>query len=186
MTIIQQSQEYYPSLTPSTCYKKSLPPKEYKTFNCDSKTHLTTPQSYTVSNKPKCFANPNPYDSGSMTIGTLPLKPGDALAYTWVKTLSSCIAANGLNVIHSAGLALGVSMHSYSALVAALGVGPRYISLGPIFPTLSKNVKFDPQGLEMVWQWLIPPEILLVGIGGTGDERVAKECGMWEQSVWRC
>lgn len=90
--------------------------------------------------------------------------------------LASCVAADGLNAIRSAGLALGVSTHSYSELAAALGVGPSYISLGPIFPTLSKDVKFDPQGLETVRRWrrLIPPEIPLVGIGGIGDERAAE------------
>jgi len=90
--------------------------------------------------------------------------------------LASCVAAGGLDAIRSAGLALGISTHSYSELATALGVRPSYISLGPIFPTASKDVKFDPQGLETVRQWrrLIPPEIPLVGIGGIGDEGVAK------------
>eukprot|EP00804_Cyclotella_cryptica_P021788 CCRYP_000797-RA/>CCRYP_000797-RA protein AED:0.06 eAED:0.06 QI:0/0.5/0.33/1/1/1/3/231/652 len=90
--------------------------------------------------------------------------------------LASCVAANGLDAIRTAGLALGLSTHSYAELAAALGVRPSYISLGPIFPTSSKDVKFDPQGLETVRQWrrLIPPEIPLVGIGGIGDEVAAK------------
>jgi thiamine-phosphate diphosphorylase len=89
--------------------------------------------------------------------------------------LASCIASGGLESIRSAGLAFGISTHSYSELSAALGVNPSYISLGPVFRTSSKDVKFDPQGLQTVKQWrmLIPPEVPLVAIGGIGDERVA-------------
>ena len=90
--------------------------------------------------------------------------------------LASCVDVGGLDEIRSAGLAFGVSTHSYSELSAALGVYPSYISLGPVFPTSSKDVKFYPQGLETVRQWrsLIPPEIPLVAIGGIGNADVAK------------
>jgi len=90
--------------------------------------------------------------------------------------LASCVDFGGLDEIRAAGLAFGVSTHSYSELAVALGVRPSYISLGPVFPTSSKDVKFYPQGLETVRQWksLIPPEIPLVAIGGIGDANVAK------------
>mmetsp|Transcript_35713 Transcript_35713/g.65465 ORF Transcript_35713/g.65465 Transcript_35713/m.65465 type:complete len:223 (+) Transcript_35713:137-805(+) len=90
--------------------------------------------------------------------------------------LASCVEAGGLDLIRSAGLAFGVSTHSYSELAASLGVRPSYISLGPVFPTSSKDVKFDPQGLETVRQWrsLMPPEIPLVAIGGIGNADVAR------------
>ena len=53
---------------------------------------------------------------------------------------------------------------------------PSYISLGPVFNTSSKDVNFDPQGLETVRQWrsLIPPDIPLVAIGGIGNAEMAK------------
>jgi hydroxymethylpyrimidine kinase/phosphomethylpyrimidine kinase/thiamine-phosphate diphosphorylase len=90
--------------------------------------------------------------------------------------LASCVDAGGLDLIRDAGLAFGVSTHSYSELCAALGVRPSYISLGPVFSTQSKDVKFDPQGLETVRQWrsLIPPDIPLIAIGGIGNADVAK------------
>ena len=90
--------------------------------------------------------------------------------------LASCVAEGGLDQIHSAGLALGISTHSYSELSAALGVCPSYISLGPVFQTRSKDVKFDPQGLETVRQWrnLISPDVPLVAIGGISNDEVAK------------
>jgi len=90
--------------------------------------------------------------------------------------LASCADAGGFDSIRSAGLAFGISTHSYSELAAALGVRPSYISLGPVFATVSKDVKFDPQGLESVRQFrsLIPPEIPLVAIGGIGNAAVAR------------
>jgi len=90
--------------------------------------------------------------------------------------LASCVDAGGLASLRAAGLALGISTHSYAELAAALGVRPSYVSLGPVFATTSKNVQFDPQGLETVRQWrgLLPPEIPLVAIGGIGNDDVAK------------
>jgi len=90
--------------------------------------------------------------------------------------MAKCAQDGGLELIRSAGLAFGVSTHSYSELAAAMGVRPSYISLGPVFATTSKDVKFDPQGLETVRQWrsLMPPEIPLIAIGGIGDSNVAR------------
>ena len=90
--------------------------------------------------------------------------------------LASCVDAGGLDLIRDAGLAFGVSTHSYSELCASLGVHPSYISLGPVFSTQSKDVNFDPQGLESVRQWrsLIPPDIPLIAIGGISNADVAK------------
>ena len=90
--------------------------------------------------------------------------------------LASCVSSGGLDQIRSAGLAFGVSTHSYSELAVSLGVKPSYISLGPVFATTSKDVKFDPQGLETIRQWrsLMPPEIPLIAIGGISDASTAK------------
>ena len=96
--------------------------------------------------------------------------------------LGRCIDDGGLDVIRENGMALGISTHSYAELSAAFGINPSYISLGPVFGTKSKNVAFDPQGLETVRKWkeLIHPNIPLVAIGGINDaETVAqvKEAG---------
>ena len=81
----------------------------------------------------------------------------------------------GLNVLRKHNMALGISTHSFGELAVALGVEPSYISLGPVFATGSKNVQFDPQGLEIVskWRQLIPPDVPLVTIGGIGDSATA-------------
>ncbi len=90
--------------------------------------------------------------------------------------LVKCTTSGGLEIVREAGLALGISTHSFGELAAALGVRPSYISLGPVFKTSSKNVGFDPQGLWMVSKWreLIPPDMPLVTIGGIGDASTAK------------
>jgi hydroxymethylpyrimidine kinase/phosphomethylpyrimidine kinase/thiamine-phosphate diphosphorylase len=89
--------------------------------------------------------------------------------------LLRCMQASGLDVLRRNNVALGISTHSYGELAAALGVRPSYVSLGPVFATSSKNVKFAPQGVQTVSKWreLIPPEIPLVAIGGIGDAATA-------------
>jgi hydroxymethylpyrimidine kinase / phosphomethylpyrimidine kinase / thiamine-phosphate diphosphorylase len=90
--------------------------------------------------------------------------------------LFQCMNAGGLEKLKSSGMALGISTHSYGELAVALGVKPSYISMGPVFATSSKDVAFDPQGLETVkkWRQLIPPLVPLVTIGGINDITTAK------------
>jgi hydroxymethylpyrimidine kinase / phosphomethylpyrimidine kinase / thiamine-phosphate diphosphorylase len=90
--------------------------------------------------------------------------------------LLQCIEGGGLEKLRSSGMALGISTHSYGELAVALGVKPSYISVGPVFATSSKDVAFDPQGLETVTKWrqLIPPSVPLVTIGGINDMTTAK------------
>jgi thiamine-phosphate diphosphorylase len=90
--------------------------------------------------------------------------------------LYKCKEAGGLEALHKANMALGISTHSYGELAAALAVKPTYISLGPIFGTTSKKVAFDPQGLEILskWRQLLPPDMPFVTIGGIGDAATAK------------
>jgi hydroxymethylpyrimidine kinase/phosphomethylpyrimidine kinase/thiamine-phosphate diphosphorylase len=89
--------------------------------------------------------------------------------------LAKCVRSGGIEQLRSKQIALGVSTHSYGELAVALGVQPTYISMGPVFETSSKNVKFDPQGLATVKKWreLIPPTIPFVSIGGINDAAAA-------------
>ena len=85
--------------------------------------------------------------------------------------LGKCIDEGGLDAIRNSNVALGISTHSYAELSAALGIKPSYISLGPVFGTKSKDVAFDPQGVDTVEKWkeLIHPDVPLVAIGGIND-----------------
>lgn len=77
-----------------------------------------------------------------------------------------------LAAIRRAGLRLGVSTHDDTELDRALATEPDYVALGPIFPTLLKQMPWAPQGLERVALWkqrigAVP----LVAIGGLTPER---------------
>ena len=96
--------------------------------------------------------------------------------------LGKCIDEGGLDIIRDNNMALGISTHSFAELSAAFGVRPSYISLGPVFGTKSKDVAFDPQGLDTVKKWkeLINPSVPLVAIGGINDASIVstvKEAG---------
>ncbi len=79
-----------------------------------------------------------------------------------------------LAAIRKAGLKLGVSTHDEAELSRALSVAPDYIALGPIYPTILKQMPFAPQGLEKLGLWKQKIGALpLVGIGGISLDRAA-------------
>jgi thiamine-phosphate diphosphorylase len=80
--------------------------------------------------------------------------------------------AADLPAVRRAGLRLGVSTHDEAELDCALSVSPDYVALGPIYPTVLKQMRFAPQGLERIGVWKrriggLP----LVAIGGLTPER---------------
>ncbi|UWQ27556.1 thiamine phosphate synthase [Leisingera sp. M523] len=71
------------------------------------------------------------------------------------------------------GIRFGLSTHDESELERALSFGPEYVALGPVYPTLLKKMKWDPQGLERVTRWKqMAGETPLVAIGGLTPERL--------------
>lgn len=65
------------------------------------------------------------------------------------------------------GMRLGVSTHDESELDRALALSPDYVALGPVWPTLLKEMKFAPQGLEKIAEWKRRiGDCPLVAIGG--------------------
>lgn len=71
------------------------------------------------------------------------------------------------------GVRFGLSTHDESELERALALGPEYVALGPVYPTLLKKMKWGPQGLERVSRWKqIAGETPLVAIGGLTPERL--------------
>lgn len=77
------------------------------------------------------------------------------------------LADADLEALRRHGIALGVSTHDDAELERALSVSPDYVALGPVWPTLLKQMKFGPQGLDRVaiWKKRIG-DIPLVAIGG--------------------
>jgi thiamine-phosphate pyrophosphorylase len=70
------------------------------------------------------------------------------------------------------GVSIGVSTHDGAELDRALSVAPDYIALGPVWPTLLKQMTFAPQGLDKlsIWKKRIG-DIPLVAIGGLTPTR---------------
>ena len=76
--------------------------------------------------------------------------------------------------IRRSGIRLGVSSHDHSELDRALSLQPDYVALGPIYPTVTKEMAWSEQGLERLTEWkrLIGARPL-VAIGGMTLERAA-------------
>ncbi|WP_340118755.1 thiamine phosphate synthase [Pelagibius sp. 7325] len=77
-----------------------------------------------------------------------------------------------LGAIRRAGIKVGISTHDDAELDRALALGPDYVALGPVYPTILKQMKWAPQGLDRVSAWKrriggIP----LIAIGGLTVER---------------
>ncbi|KEC59988.1 thiamine-phosphate pyrophosphorylase [Bartonella quintana JK 19] len=77
-----------------------------------------------------------------------------------------------LPAIRKNGIRFGLSTHDEHELDIALSVHPNYIALGPIYPTILKEMKWMPQGLEKIKKWKKRIGALpLIGIGGLTPER---------------
>lgn len=68
--------------------------------------------------------------------------------------------------LSAAQIRLGISTHCYSEVARALAFQPSYIAIGPIFPTTTKTMKFDPQGIDGLANWAKLLSFPLVAIGG--------------------
>lgn len=90
----------------------------------------------------------------------------------WLHLGQEDLADADLPAIRRAGLRLGLSTHDHAELDRALACAPDYIALGPVYPTILKQMAWEPQGLGRVTEWkrLIGP-IPLVAIGGFTVER---------------
>ena len=67
---------------------------------------------------------------------------------------------------------LRVAAHDDAELERALAVAPDYLALGPVYPTILKQMKWGPQGLERVTEWKRRiGNRPLIAIGGLTVER---------------
>ncbi|MBC7661619.1 MAG: thiamine phosphate synthase [Chitinophagaceae bacterium] len=79
-----------------------------------------------------------------------------------------------LDRIRISGLRLGISTHSLEEAARALSLQPSYIALGPVFETTCKSMRFGPQGISRVGEWVKRlPNIPVVAIGGLKLEHTA-------------
>ena len=77
-----------------------------------------------------------------------------------------------LPAIRRAGLKLGLSTHDEAELDRALACKPDYVALGPVYPTILKQMKWHQQGLDKLTEWKARiGDIPLCAIGGMTVER---------------
>jgi thiamine-phosphate pyrophosphorylase len=78
-----------------------------------------------------------------------------------------------IQALRKSHVRIGISTHDRAELERALALQPDYVALGPIYPTLLKQMPWAPQGLERITEWKRRVGNLpLVAIGGLTCERV--------------
>ncbi|MCM2450687.1 thiamine phosphate synthase [Agrobacterium vitis] len=83
------------------------------------------------------------------------------------------LAEADVSAIRAAHARLGVSTHDEAELETALDAKPDYVALGPVWPTVLKQMKWAPQGLPKLSTWKATiGDIPLVAIGGVTVERL--------------
>ncbi|RWC37722.1 MAG: thiamine phosphate synthase [Mesorhizobium sp.] len=94
------------------------------------------------------------------------------------------LQAADLTRIRAVGIRLGLSTHDHAELQTALASKPDYIALGPVYPTILKQMKWAPQGLERLGEWKrrIAPTPL-VAIGGLNPNRLESVFGAGADSA---
>jgi len=86
----------------------------------------------------------------------------------------------GRAALRGTGMALGISSHSLWELCRARALAPRYIACGPVWPTLTKEMPWIPQGLDNLRWWCRMAQAPVVAIGGVlgpDQVRAAAACG---------
>lgn len=90
----------------------------------------------------------------------------------WLHLGQEDLDAADLAAIRRAGLRLGLSTHDHAELDRALALSPDYVALGPVYPTILKQMKWDAQGVARVAEWKkLTGDVPLCAIGGLTPER---------------
>jgi len=79
-----------------------------------------------------------------------------------------------LDAIRDAGLKLGVSTHCHYEVSRALACKPSYIACGPVFPTNTKRMPWQPHGIDGLRYWVDALNCPVVAIAGINAERIAE------------
>lgn len=94
------------------------------------------------------------------------------------------LATADLHALQQAGIRLGVSSHGYAELLRAKALQPSYIALGHIFPTKTKQMPSQPQGVARLAQYVpLAAPYPTVAIGGINAERIAAVAATGVKSI---
>ena len=91
------------------------------------------------------------------------------------------LAKADLSAIANAGLRLGISTHGCYEFLLAKQLQPSYLAIGAIFPTKTKDMTGQIQGLENLMQILsLAEHIPVIAIGGINQQRIER---VWRTNV---
>jgi thiamine-phosphate pyrophosphorylase len=94
------------------------------------------------------------------------------LGADWLHLGQEDLDTADISAVRRAGLRLGVSTHDHAELDRALAMRPDYIALGPVYPTILKQMKWTEQGLDRLTEWKgLIGDIPLCAIGGMSVAR---------------
>ncbi|KFZ38372.1 hypothetical protein HR45_02695 [Shewanella mangrovi] len=92
-----------------------------------------------------------------------------------------------LDALKTAGIVLGLSSHSYFEALIALEQQPDYLALGHIFPTTTKVMPSQPQGLSRLMHYgaTFAPALATVAIGGINAQNLndIQDCGVQAAAI---
>jgi thiamine-phosphate pyrophosphorylase len=90
----------------------------------------------------------------------------------WVHLGQEDLVDADVKAVRRAGIRIGVSTHDHAELDKGLAIDPDYVALGPIWPTVLKQMPWAPQGTERIGEWKkLIGDRPLVAIGGLTLER---------------
>lgn len=91
---------------------------------------------------------------------------------SWVHLGQEDLVDADVKAVRRAGIRIGVSTHDHAELDKGLAIDPDYVALGPIWPTVLKQMPWAPQGTERLAEWKkLIGDKPLVAIGGLTLER---------------
>lgn len=90
----------------------------------------------------------------------------------WVHLGQEDLVDADVKAVRRADIKIGVSTHDHAELDKGLAIDPDYVALGPIWPTVLKQMPWAPQGTERLAEWKkLIGNRPLVAIGGLTLER---------------
>jgi thiamine-phosphate pyrophosphorylase len=91
---------------------------------------------------------------------------------SWVHLGQEDLVDADVKAVRRAGIRIGVSTHDHAELDTGLAIDPDYVALGPVWPTVLKQMPWAPQGTERLAEWKkLIGDKPLVAIGGLTLER---------------
>jgi len=91
---------------------------------------------------------------------------------SWVHLGQEDLVDADVKAVRRAGIRIGVSTHDHAELDKGLAIDPDYVALGPVWPTVLKQMPWAPQGTERLAEWKkLIGDKPLVAIGGLTLER---------------